>query len=123
MTVNIAFLDALAEAFNRHDVDAVMSMMTEDCVYLASVGDEAEGRRIVGKSAVRQAFADFFKTIPDARWNEPRHFIAGDRGCSEWRFTCTQQDGRKVNAVGCDLFHFRDGKVQLKSSMRKQATR
>ena len=33
-----AFLDAFADAWNRHDVDAIMSAMTDDCVFEASAG-------------------------------------------------------------------------------------
>ena len=35
--VTLEFLDAFA-AWNRHDVNAIMSAMTEDCVFEASAG-------------------------------------------------------------------------------------
>jgi steroid delta-isomerase-like uncharacterized protein len=117
--ITIDVLDAFADAFNRHDADAVMSFMTEDCVFEASAGPDICGARYVGREAVRAAFADVFATFPDARWGEAQHFIQGDRGVSEWIFTGTRADGARVEVHGCDLFTFRDGKIALKNSYRK----
>lgn len=46
-------LQAFADAWNRHDVDALMSFMTEDCVFEASAGLEICGERFEGHEAVR----------------------------------------------------------------------
>ena len=112
-------LDRFADAWNRHDLDALMSMMTDDCVFEASAGPQADGLRSEGKHAVRAAYAAVFEAFHDAHWANCRHFIAGDRGVSEWTFTGTQKDGRRVEVTGCDLFTFRDGKIAIKNSYRK----
>ncbi len=112
-------LDRFAEAWNRHDLDALMSMMTDDCVFEASAGPQAAGRRSQGRQAVRAAYAAVFEAFPDAKWVGARHFVAGERGVSEWTFTGTQEDGRRVEVNGCDLFTFRDGKIAIKNSYRK----
>ena len=67
----------------------------------------------------RAAFAAVFAQLPDARWNEPRHFVQGDRGVSEWTLTATRLDGQRLEVNGCDLFTFRDGKIAVKNSYRK----
>jgi len=112
-------LDRFADAWNRHDLDALMSMMADDCVFEASAGPQVDGQRSEGKQAVRAAYAAVFETFPDAHWADPRHFIAGDRGVSEWTFTGTRADGTRVEVAGCDLFTFRDGKIVVKNSYRK----
>lgn len=112
-------LDAFADAWNRHDVDALMSMMTDDCVFEASAGNAVDGERHEGQDAVRAAFAAVFEHFPDAHWGDARHFVAGDRGVSEWTFTGTSKDGRRVEVTGCDLFTFRNGKIAVKNSFRK----
>jgi steroid delta-isomerase-like uncharacterized protein len=112
-------LDVFADAWNRHDLDALMSMMTDDCVFEASAGPEIAGRRSEGKPAVRAAYAAVFETFPDAHWAGARHFVAGNRGVSEWTFTGTRKDGGRVEVTGCDLFTFRDGKIAVKNSYRK----
>ena len=112
-------LQAFADAWNRHDVDALMSFMTDDCVFEASAGPDVAGTRSVGRAAVRAAYAEVFATFPDAHWAEATHFVSGDRGVSEWVFTGTRSDGTRVEVQGCDLFRFRDGKIALKNSYRK----
>jgi steroid delta-isomerase-like uncharacterized protein len=112
-------LDAFADAFNRHDADGVMSFMTEDCVFEASAGPDICGERYEGRDAVRAAFAEVFASFPDAHWDGASHFIQGDRGVSEWTFTGTRADGARVEVHGCDVFTFRDGKIALKNSYRK----
>ncbi len=115
-------LQRFADAWNRHDVDALMSFMADDCVFDASAGPEACGTRCAGREAVRAAFADVWAVFPDAHWGGARHlrhFVHGDRGVSEWTFTGTRADGRRVEVHGCDLFTFRDGRIATKDSYRK----
>ena len=112
-------LQAFANAWNHHDVDALMSFMTEDCVFEASAGPDVCGTRYAGCEAVRASFAEVWATFPDAHWGNARHFVRGDRGVSEWTFTGTRADGTRVEVNGCDVFTFRDGKIVLKNSYRK----
>jgi len=117
--ITIEFLQAFADAWNRHDVDDLMSFMTDDCVFESSAGDESCGTRYEGREAVRLGYAKAWKDFPDARWSDARHFLTGNRGVSEWVFSGTQADGKRVEVVGCDLFSFRDGKIAIKNSFRK----
>ena len=114
-----SLLEAFADAWNRHDLDALMSMMTSDCVFEASAGNFVNGERHEGQQAVRAAFAAVFAQYPDARWNNARHFGTGDRGVSEWTFTGTLKDGKRVEVAGCDLLTIRAGKIAVKNSFRK----
>ena len=114
-----SLLEAFADAWNRHDLDALMSMMTANCVFEASAGNFVNGERHEGQQAVRAAFAAVFAQYPDARWNNARHFVTGDRGVSEWTFTGTLKDGKRVEVDGCDLLTLRDGKIAVKNSFRK----
>ena len=115
----LALLDRFAAAWNRHDLDALMSMMTDDCVFESSAGSQVDGQRSEGKPAVRDAYAAVFETFPDAQWANCRHFIAGNRAVSEWTFAGTHKDGRRVEVNGCDLFTLRDGRIAIKNSYRK----
>ena len=115
----LKLLERFAEAWNRHDLDALMSMMTDDGVFEASAGPEVNGQHNAGKEAVRAAYAAVFDTFPDAHWAGARHFAAGDRGVSEWTFTGTRKDGTRVEVAGCDIFTIRDGRIAVKNSFRK----
>jgi hypothetical protein len=57
--------------------------------------------------------------FPDANFGGARHFVAGDRGLSEWLFTGTTADGKKVEVNGCDVFTFDKRKIALKNSFFK----
>lgn len=117
--ITVAYLQSFADAFNAHDIKGIMSLMTNDCVFEASAGPDVVGEKFTGQEQVKKAFEDVFTNFPDAQWNNPRHFIAGDRGVSEWTFTGTRKDGTKVEVTGCDIFTFKDGKIFVKNSYRK----
>ncbi len=117
--VSEAFLQSFADAFNAHDLDAIMLHMTTDCVFEASAGPDADGEKFVGQQEVRKAFEAVFDNFRDAHWAQARHFISGERGFSEWIFTGTKSDGTRVEVTGCDLFTFREGKIAVKNSYRK----
>lgn len=116
----LTMLEAFAAAWNRHDVDGLMACMGADCVFEAAAGNDVAGTRHVGTAAVRAAYAAVFATYADGRWNNPRHFVAGDRAVSEWTFTGTTKDGAKVEVNGCDVFTLKSGKIAVKNSYRKQ---
>lgn len=117
--VTVEVLEAFAEAWNRHDADALMSFMSEEPVFEASAGPEICGTRYVGREAVRAGYVEVWTIFPDAHWGEARHFVHGNRGVSEWTFAGTRTDGTRVEVHGCDLFTFREGKIALKNSYRK----
>ncbi|HEX5025439.1 MAG TPA: nuclear transport factor 2 family protein [Agriterribacter sp.] len=117
-----AFLQSFADAFNAHDINAIMSHMTEDCIFEASAGPSFDGEKFTGQEEVKKAFEKVFSTFNDAHWGNPSHFISGDRGVSEWLFTGTKSDGTKVEVSGCDLFTFKNGKIAIKNSYRKNRT-
>ena len=117
--VTVQTLEAFSDAWNRHDIDALMSFMTDDCVFETAAGSEACGTRHVGTQAVRQAFAMAWQTVPDAQWRNGVHHVMGDFGVSEWTFTGTAADGSGIEVNGVDLFTFRDGKIAVKNVFRK----
>lgn len=118
-TVTTAMLAAFSEAWNRHDIDALMSFMSEDCVFDTAAGEERSGTRHAGPAAVRKAFAATWEAVPDAHWRNATHLVQGDSGYSQWTFTGTAADGSRIEVDGVDLFTFRDGKIQRKNVFRK----
>ncbi len=115
----VAMLREIAAAFDSHDLDRIMHQFTADAVFEGPRGPDAWGRRFVGRDAVRAAFAARFAGIPDVRYTDDDHFVAGDRGASEWTLSGTMTDGQRIEVRGCDLWTFRDGKVARKDSYWK----
>ncbi len=111
---------AIVEAFNRHDVDAIMSYFADDAVWVMARGPHPWGREFVGAQAVREALAERFASIPDAHWEDGGNWVLGEIGVSEWTLTGTTATGEKLELQGCDLWKFRDGKVTRKDTYWKQ---
>ena len=112
-------LKRVLEAFNRHDLDAIMSFFTDDCVLHMPRGPAPSGRRAVGKDAVRSLLGTRFEGIPDVHYGDDRRFVAGNRGVSEWLLTGTARSGERIEVRGCDLFEFRGDKISRKDSYWK----
>lgn len=117
--VRVKLLEDYGNSWNQHKVDDIMAMMTDDCVFEASGGGFVNGEQFTGQASVRASFQAVFKKFPDAHWANARHSVNGNRGISEWTFTGTLTDGRRVEVNGCDLFIFRDNKIAVKNSYRK----
>jgi steroid delta-isomerase-like uncharacterized protein len=112
-------LQTFLDAFNAHDVDAIMACFSDDCVLEMPRGPAPGGRRLVGKEQVREGIQSRFDGIPDVRYEDDRHWLSGDRGVSEWTIRGTQRTGEPIEVRGCDLFEFTDGKISRKDSFWK----
>jgi len=112
-------LQAITDAFNRHDLDEIMSFFAEDAVFETPRGPDPWGRRFVGNEQVREGLAARFTGIPDVHYGDDSHWLAGDRGVSEWTLTGTTTEGERIEVRGCDLWTFRDGQVTRKDSYWK----
>jgi ketosteroid isomerase-like protein len=107
-------------AWSRHDIETIMSTMTQDCIFETSGGPDPWGRRYEGAAMVREAIEEIFEMLSDIRYTNARHTVCGDRGVSEWTMIATRPDGSRIEARGCDLFEFREGKIHRKDSYRKR---
>lgn len=115
-----AELNAMFDAFNRHDIDTVKTYFHDEVVFDTVAGPEAYGTRIVGKQAVLAQFEATWGTMPDVQWINGKHYFAQDRIVSESTFVATQPDGYRHHADSVDLFTLRDGKIIRKQAFRKQ---
>src|SRR5262249_14997308 len=118
-TVTVETLKQFLQAFNRHDLDAVMSFFDDDCTLEMPRGPEAWGQRFVGKAEVRKGLATRFQGIPDVHYGDDRHWVSGNRGISEWTLTGATTRGERLKVRGCDLLEFRNGKIVRKDSYWK----
>jgi ketosteroid isomerase-like protein len=100
-------------AFGRHDVDAIMAAMTDDCVF-ESTYPPPDGRRFEGQAAVRGAWEELFRASPDAHFETEDLFVADDRCTARWIYHYSGADGSSQHIRGVDVFRVRDGKVAEK---------
>ena len=118
-TATVETLKQILDAFNRHDLDAIMDFFAEDATLDTPRGDEPWGTRYVGKAAVREGLAARFVGLPDVRYSDDRHWVCGEFGISEWLLTGTTPAGERVTVRGCDHLAFRDGLIVRKDSYWK----
>lgn len=115
----IELLKGFLEAFNRHDLDAIMSYFADDCVFYMPRGAKPRGDRFAGKREVREGLAKRFEGIPDAHYGDDRHWLCDDFGVSEWTLTGTSTTGRPIEVRGVDLLEFAEGRIIRKDSFWK----
>lgn len=112
-------LKSFLEAFNRHDLDAIMGYFAEDCVFYMPRGTRPRGGRYAGKEEVRAGLSKRFEGIPDVHYGDDRHWVCGNFGVSEWTLTGTSLAGQAIEVRGVDLLEFADGKITRKDSFWK----
>jgi steroid delta-isomerase-like uncharacterized protein len=115
----VELLKEFLDAFNRHDLDAIMSHFADDCVFYMPRGAAPRGDRYVGKDEVRAGLAKRFEGIPDVHYGDDRHWACGDFGVSEWTLTGTAASGKRIEVRGVDLLEFAGGRITRKDSFWK----
>ena len=113
----LATVERFNEAFNHHDVDAVMALMTDDVLF-ENTSPSPDGERFEGQPAVRGFWERFFASSPSAHFDAEDIFADGDRCTVRWRYTWKSADG-EGHVRGVDVFRVRDGKVAEKLSYVK----
>ncbi len=112
--VTQAVMKGFLEAFNRHDLDAIMDYFAEECVFYMPRGD-----CYVGKLNVRAGLAQRFQGIPAVHYGDDRHWIGENFGASEWTLTGTSTAGQAIEVRGVDLLEFAGSKITRKDSFWK----
>jgi ketosteroid isomerase-like protein len=110
----LATVELFNEAFNRHDVEAVMKLMTDDIVF-----ENTSGGRFDGQEAVRGVLTRAFELMSTG-WFETEEAIAVEDRCVVlWTYTFHKKEPERGNVRGVDVFRVRDGMVAEKLSYVK----
>lgn len=118
-STELQMLVAFNQAWNDHDIEALMGFMADDCSFHAVGGPDLLGQTYTGRDEVRRGFEAAWQNFPDAQWLDGDHFVHGDRGVSESTFRGTAKDGSRVEARMVDVFTFFNGKIAIKNAYRK----
>jgi steroid delta-isomerase-like uncharacterized protein len=117
-----ATLAAYDDAWNRHDVEAILAMHTEDSVF----ENHTSGGKGVGKDAIREILNGIFVAFPDIRFSARRTYVRDDVVTQEWTATGTlatpysrgsatvHPTGRAVSWQGVDVIPFAGSLVARK---------
>jgi len=106
------------EAFNRHDVPAMMQLMSEDCLF-ENTSPAPDGTRYSGKEAVTQFWQDFFQASPKAHIEIEDIFGFKYQCVMRWRYSWVDGAGQPGHVRGVDIFQVREGLITEKLSYVK----
>ena len=102
-------IDRYNEAWNAHDVDAIVAFHAPGMVFENhTAGERAEG------DAVREHIGAIFTNWPDLRFRGRRLYVRDGLVVSEWTATATHADGRRLEWDGIDVFPFENGLILRK---------
>lgn len=107
-----ATIDAFGDAWARHDLEAALALITDDCLF-DNTDPAPDGTAYVGKDAIREAWQPIFDD-PTSRFDIEETIVAGDRVVQRWVYSWS--DG---HVRGVDVFTVRDGLVSEKLSYVK----
>lgn len=104
------------DAFNRDDLDGVMSFLADDAVY-----DEFNGTVNRGRAAIRAAFVPQFRgDYGTLRFHAEDLFVDPVAGKALIRWVCTLQTKRgPAGWRGLDILHVRNGLITEKLTYAK----
>ncbi len=104
------------DAFNRDDLDGVMSVLADDAVY-----DEFNGTVNRGKAAIRAAFVPQFRgDYGTLRFHAEDLFVDPVASKALIRWVCTLQTKRgPAGWRGLDILHVRNGLITEKLTYAK----
>lgn len=114
----VRLIIAFNEAFNRHDVAAMMAMMSDDCVF-ENTDPAPDGTIYEGRVAVTQFWQDFFAQSPQAHIKIEEVFGFGSRCIMLWRYDWVDEAGEKGHVRGVDIFRVQNGLICEKMSYVK----
>lgn len=97
------------EAWNAHDVDAIVALHAPEMVF----ENHTAGERVEGAD-VREHLVRIFANWPDLMFRRRRLYARDGLVVSEWTATATDGDGRRLEWDGVDIFPFRDGLILRK---------
>jgi uncharacterized protein (TIGR02246 family) len=106
------------DALNARDLDAMMHLMTPDCVF-ENTHPPPDGARYEGQAAVREFWQRFFVGASETRIQVEEIFAAGERVVMRWVYTWSGPLGETGYIRGIDLYRIQDGLIAEKLSYVK----
>ena len=105
-------------ALNARDVDGMMSLMTQDCLF-DNTSPPPGGTRYLGQAAVRAFWEEFFQSSSQALIETEEIFACGDHCVMRWLYTWFGSDGRPGTIRGVDIYRIEGNLIAEKRSYVK----
>ena len=112
-------LDAITNAYNRNDIDDVMSFFAEDAVFDHAAGTEINGTRFEGLETIRSIFEGLFNNVESVNWTPIDTRISGDKAYCEFHRVAQLKSGETQDFLSIDVLTFREGLIVHKDTFYK----
>ena len=106
------------DALNARNVDAMMQLMTEDCVF-ENTYPAPDGMRYAGQPAVRAFWDEFMCTSQKSMIEIEEIFALGDRCIMRWTYSWSDEQDGPGHVRGVDIYQVRQGLIAEKLSYVK----
>ena len=115
-------VDAVGDAFNANDIDAVMQYFASDATFDHAVGPDAHGLRFEGADVIRGVFVGLFEKVENVHWETLDCTLTATKAYCEYRRTAHHRDGKTEEYLSVDILTFKDGLIIHKDTYYKQRT-
>ena len=112
-------LDAITDAYNRNDIDAVMSFFAKDAVFDHASGPDINGTRFEGLETIRGIFQGLFNNVESVQWTPIDTRISGDKAYCEFHRIAKLKSGEVQDFLSIDVLTFRNGLIIHKDTYYK----
>lgn len=111
-----------SEAFNRHDLQQMMLLISDDC-FFEQAAPAPDGTRYSGAASIAQHLQESFQQSPGLQIEIEEIFGLGERCIMRWRCRWQDEEDELGYIRGVDIFRVRDGFIRERFSYVKgQAT-
>ncbi len=115
-------LDSITDAYNRNDIDAVMSFFAKDAVFDHAAGPDINGTRFEDIETIRGIFQGLFNNVESVQWIPIDTRISGDKAYCEFHRIAKLKSGEVQDFLSIDILTFRDGLIIHKDTYYKNRT-
>ena len=115
-------LDNITDAYNRNDIDAVMSFFADDAVFDHAAGPDIIGTRFSGLDTIRGIFEGLFNNVESVKWTPIDTRIYGDKAYCEFHRVAKLKSGEIQDFLSIDILTFREGLIIHKDTYYKNRT-
>ena len=113
-------VDAVGNAFNANDIDAVMQYFAPNAIFDHAVGADEHGIRFEGADVIRTVFSSLFEKVENVHWETLGCGIVENKAYCEYRRTAKHKDGSSEEYLSVDILTFKDGLIVHKDTYYKQ---
>ena len=112
-------LDTITDAYNRNDINAVMSFFADDAVFDHAAGPDINGTRFSGLDTIRGIFEGLFNNVESVKWTPIDTRVYGDKAYCEFHRVAKLKSGEIQDFLSIDILTFREGLIIHKDTYYK----